>query len=45
MMKSGDCAVPLQTTSMVTGPWWPASGPAIVLVTSRELWLGLGTAL
>ena len=24
--KSGDRAVPLQTTWMVTGPWWPASG-------------------
>ena len=50
-MKSGDCAVPLQTTWMVTGPWWPASGPAMVLVTSRELGPGpgvgpgLGTAL
>ena len=34
--KSGDRAVPLQATWMVTGPWRPASGPAMVLLTSRE---------
>ena len=34
--KSGDRAVPLQATWMVTAPWWPASGPAMVLLTSSE---------
>ena len=34
--KSGDSAVPLQATRMVTGPWRPASGPAMVLLTSRD---------
>ena len=34
--KSGDSAVPLQATPMVTGPWRPASGPAMVLLTSRD---------
>jgi hypothetical protein len=38
-ITNGDSAsaVPLQTTWMVTGPWEPASGPAMVLVTSRKL--------
>jgi hypothetical protein len=34
--KSGDRAMPSQTTLIVTGPRGPATGPAMVFVTSRE---------